>query len=288
MSDHLHETAEIKRLDRPNDRVLAGVCSGLGRYFDLNPAFFRLGFVVLTLLGGAGIFVYLAAVLVVPDEGKERSIAEQVITERHRRPWPLVALAIVCAVLVIGISRNRVWPTFGAGWVLVAGAFLIVLWAGRGGSDVGHGFWRGVGRLVGGLVALFFVCVIAAIVLAFTWFHLSLSDGVGTRTYTPATASQVQRTYHLGAGHLTIDLSGLTGLTQPVIVKAHLGLGNLDVVVPRGIPVTVDGHANAGAVSIFDQRVGGRDVDLRSGSGHVLTIDARVGAGRIDVEHASP
>ena len=34
--------------------------------------FFRLGFVVLTLLGGAGILVYLAAVLVIPDEGKER------------------------------------------------------------------------------------------------------------------------------------------------------------------------------------------------------------------------
>jgi phage shock protein C len=288
MSDHLHETAEIKRLERPNDRVLAGVCSGLGRYFDLNASFFRLGFVVLTLLGGAGIFVYLAAVLVVPDEGKERSIAEQVIAERHRRPWPLVALAVVCAILVIGISRNRIWPTFGAGWVLVAGALLVVFWAGRSGTGVGHSFWRGVGRIVAGLAALFVACVVAAVVLAFTWFHLSLSDGVGTRTYTPANASQVHRTYNLGAGHLTIDLSELTGLAQPVTVTAHLGLGKLQVVVPRGVPVTVDGHANAGDVSIFNQRVGGRDVDLQTGSGHVLTIDARVGAGRIDVEHASP
>src|SRR5437588_700546 len=53
----------IKRLERPaSGRVLAGVCAGLGRYFDLSPTFYRLGFVVLTLLGGAGILVYLAAV----------------------------------------------------------------------------------------------------------------------------------------------------------------------------------------------------------------------------------
>ena len=45
---------------------------GLGRYFDINPAVFRLGFVVLTLLGGSGILVYIAAVLVMPKEGDEQ------------------------------------------------------------------------------------------------------------------------------------------------------------------------------------------------------------------------
>ena len=53
--------------------MLIGVCGGLGRYFDLNPTVFRVGFVVLTLLGGAGVLVYLAAALVMPAEGKERS-----------------------------------------------------------------------------------------------------------------------------------------------------------------------------------------------------------------------
>ena len=55
MSEHITHTQGIKRLERSStDRMLAGVSGGLGRYFDLNPAVFRLGFVVLTLLGGAG------------------------------------------------------------------------------------------------------------------------------------------------------------------------------------------------------------------------------------------
>ena len=79
--------------------MLAGVCGGLARYFGIHPAFYRVGFVVLTLIGGAGILVYLAAALVIPDEGKEDSIAAETLRDaprpplaadrpRARSPWP--------------------------------------------------------------------------------------------------------------------------------------------------------------------------------------------------------
>jgi phage shock protein PspC (stress-responsive transcriptional regulator) len=48
---------------------LTGVSEGLARYFEIHPAVFCVGFVVLTLLGGAGILVYAA------DEGNTDSIA---------------------------------------------------------------------------------------------------------------------------------------------------------------------------------------------------------------------
>ena len=54
--------------------MLAGVCGGLGRYFDVNPLFYRVGFVVLTLLGGAGALIYGASLLVIPVEGEQDSI----------------------------------------------------------------------------------------------------------------------------------------------------------------------------------------------------------------------
>src|SRR5215468_4832492 len=83
MSEHITHTATVKRLERSSsDRMLAGVSGGLGRYFDLNPGVFRLGFIVLVLLGGAGILVYLAAVLVIPNEGEE-SIAARILAERR-------------------------------------------------------------------------------------------------------------------------------------------------------------------------------------------------------------
>ena len=68
--------------------MLAGVCGGLARYFGIHPAFYRVGFVVLALIGGAGILIYLAAALVIPDEGKEDSIASAALRERRDRPWP--------------------------------------------------------------------------------------------------------------------------------------------------------------------------------------------------------
>src|SRR3954463_7302899 len=89
-------TGNVKRLERSrSDRMLAGVSGGLARYFDIHPAVFRVGFVVLTLLGGAGILIYLAAALVMPDEGQEDSVATAALRSRRERPWPLIGLALV-------------------------------------------------------------------------------------------------------------------------------------------------------------------------------------------------
>ena len=68
--------AEARRLSRARDgRWLGGVCDGLGRYFGLSPMIYRIGFVALSLAGGTGILLYVAAWLVMPDDGVEDSIA---------------------------------------------------------------------------------------------------------------------------------------------------------------------------------------------------------------------
>lgn len=43
----------------PNDKTIGGVCSGLGRYFDVDTVLIRIGFVVATLLSGSGVVAYL-------------------------------------------------------------------------------------------------------------------------------------------------------------------------------------------------------------------------------------
>jgi phage shock protein PspC (stress-responsive transcriptional regulator) len=57
------------------DRMLGGVAGGLARYFGVDPMIVRIAFVVLTVFGGAGIPLYLAGLLLIPDEGAEVSIA---------------------------------------------------------------------------------------------------------------------------------------------------------------------------------------------------------------------
>ena len=60
---------EPRRLVRVREgRVIGGVCAGLGRYFNVDPIIFRIGAVVLALVGGAGLLAYLAALLLIPAE----------------------------------------------------------------------------------------------------------------------------------------------------------------------------------------------------------------------------
>src|SRR3954452_8242491 len=105
MTQPLTHTSEVKRLERSSNRVVAGVSGGLGRYFDINPAVFRLGFIVLTLLSGFGILVYIAAVLVMPKEGDESSIAEDILKKRRDHPARLVALGLV-AVAILSVLAS--------------------------------------------------------------------------------------------------------------------------------------------------------------------------------------
>ena len=68
--------AEPRRLTRSREgRWLGGVSAGLGAYFDLNPMVYRIAFAALALAGGTGILLYVAAWLVIPDDGEEDSIA---------------------------------------------------------------------------------------------------------------------------------------------------------------------------------------------------------------------
>ena len=59
----------MKTLYRPrDDRMIAGVCSGIARRFGIKPALVRILFVASLLLPGPQILIYLAAWLLMPDE----------------------------------------------------------------------------------------------------------------------------------------------------------------------------------------------------------------------------
>jgi phage shock protein PspC (stress-responsive transcriptional regulator) len=64
---------------RSSDRVIGGVASGLGDYFNVDPLLIRIGFVGLMVFGGSGIFLYLAAWLLMPDETTGRSITQRIL-----------------------------------------------------------------------------------------------------------------------------------------------------------------------------------------------------------------
>lgn len=64
-------------LSRPHDgRVIAGVAAGIADYLGVDPTLVRLAFAVLTLVGGAGIPLYLAGWLLMPEAGRPSIAAE--------------------------------------------------------------------------------------------------------------------------------------------------------------------------------------------------------------------
>lgn len=50
------------------NKMIAGVCAGLGDFFELDPTLIRLGAVVLVLAAGVGVLAYIVAWIIVPQE----------------------------------------------------------------------------------------------------------------------------------------------------------------------------------------------------------------------------
>ena len=68
------QARDLGRLRRSStDRYVAGVAGGLGRHFDVDPTIVRVLLTVLAFFGGAGLLIYLAVWIFVPEDGKERA-----------------------------------------------------------------------------------------------------------------------------------------------------------------------------------------------------------------------
>ena len=46
--------------------MIAGVCGGIGEYFDIDPVIVRLLVVVFCLMGGTGVIAYIIAAIIIP------------------------------------------------------------------------------------------------------------------------------------------------------------------------------------------------------------------------------
>jgi phage shock protein PspC (stress-responsive transcriptional regulator) len=259
--------AEHKPLVRAkSDRWLGGVCVGLGRYFDLNPAIYRIAFVVLAFAGGTGILLYIAAWLVIPEEDAADSIAAAELRKQRDHPKRLLGLAVLAAVALAVLSSIHIWPSPGNLWVLAALLIAGIAW------------WRG--RIVVGIVLGVVVVLVAGVLFA---VRVPLLAGIGDRKY-----DTVHSKYTLGIGELRLNLQQVQLPKGQTFVKATLGIGKLRVLVPDNATVDVKGHVQAGDLVLFGEHQNGTRVRShiveRTGSGRVLVLDLHTGLGKIEVQ----
>jgi phage shock protein PspC (stress-responsive transcriptional regulator)/predicted membrane protein len=148
---------EPRRLVRSrDDRVLGGVCGGLGRYFNIDPTIFRIGAVVVAFVAGAGLLAYAAAWVLVPSEDSDSD------APATRGGW--LGAVIVIAALFIGLPVV-VAMTFAFGAILVPVALivavsLLVWWLVSGESPSGNA-GEIAKRAVFGMIVLVFCGLIA-------------------------------------------------------------------------------------------------------------------------------
>lgn len=49
------------------NRMVCGVCGGIGEYFDIDPTLVRIAFLLFGFLGGSGLLLYIACAIVMPN-----------------------------------------------------------------------------------------------------------------------------------------------------------------------------------------------------------------------------
>lgn len=136
----LHSANIFKGLFRSTtNKIIAGVCGGLGEFFEIDPTIVRVVFILITVFGGSGILIYLILWLIIPkhisaSEPKEnlkagaqeirqaaQNFASQIRLKgnQNSRQWLGIMILIFGLIFLLQnfgfydyINFNRLWPIF--------------------------------------------------------------------------------------------------------------------------------------------------------------------------------
>ncbi|HET8961596.1 PspC domain-containing protein [Nocardioides sp.] len=119
------EIRDLGRLRRSvADRKVAGVAGGLARHLDVDPLILRVAFVVLAFFGGAGLLLYGACWLLVPEDGSDTAA---ITLDDRSRTVALLAVGVLAAFALLGDS----WGVFWFPWPLAIIALVVLLFLTR-------------------------------------------------------------------------------------------------------------------------------------------------------------
>jgi phage shock protein C len=103
------ELPRVLRRSR-TERVIGGVCGGLGRYLGLDPVLLRIAFVVLLFAGGGGFVLYLIAWVLIPEEREGEPLGTE-------RPSSVDATRLIIGGALVAIGTiallNVTFPRLG-------------------------------------------------------------------------------------------------------------------------------------------------------------------------------
>ena len=121
--------AAPRRLHRSReDRVIAGVCGGLGEYFGVDAVLIRIAALVLVFAGGAGILLYVIGWIAMPEAPEPGTPEAVAAAPRAERTSGAFALGLIFIVLGALFLVDEAWSDFLA-WKYIWPVALIVIGA---------------------------------------------------------------------------------------------------------------------------------------------------------------
>ncbi len=131
---------EINRLYKADQsKVIDGVCAGFAEFIGIDAFWVRVGWALLTLLGGIGIVAYLLAMYLFPRKQNEGS--SSVKAEGHPRMAIggviLLAVGVLILLRLFGIVHYDFWAAWDIAWSILWPLSLI-----GGGAILLLSYWR--------------------------------------------------------------------------------------------------------------------------------------------------
>jgi len=144
-----NSTTKLYRSEK--DRVIAGICAGLGEFFRVDPTIVRLIFILITIFGGGGLLLYLILWLIIPSQKADSQLTKDNIeknaeeikdkaqqfaedlkintTNLNSRQLFGVIIIILGMMLLLGnfgvISFSYIWKFFPAIIVIILGVAIL-------------------------------------------------------------------------------------------------------------------------------------------------------------------
>ncbi|MYS80127.1 PspC domain-containing protein [Embleya scabrispora] len=121
-------TIRPQLLRSTEDRMVSGVCGGLGEHFGLDPVIFRIVFAVLSLFGGVGVLVYSLGWLSIPARGEEQPMLRRILAGKFDYG---ASAATVVAVMGVALFFTYLDSGFGPSvpLLMITAVVLFMVWS---------------------------------------------------------------------------------------------------------------------------------------------------------------
>ena len=261
---------------------------GLGNAYAFSDLAIGFGVAIVVIVLGGALLSYsgrlpsVAAPAVAAPKEARKVTAPPVAAprpRRRRRPRSPLGWYVLGAVLVgiglLALATNVSGVDVDLGQFF--GAALAVL-----GIGLVVGTWWGHARLlilVG--ILLLPLAVMASVITA------PIEGGVGNHRFSPTSTQELRDEYRLAGGSMFLDLTGMEGGGEPIVIAASVAVGGLYVELPPDVGLELDAAVGGGELRILGAWQAGTGLEGRhvsDGEGLMFVLDLEAGLGAVQVE----